>query len=83
MTNIKINFEKNGYVVVPAKKNHLEKLRKIILNSIKKDKKIDNKLKKFENNSSVFNNFHKFISKKELNNLRFNIYNKINNNIIY
>lgn len=83
MTNIKINFEKNGYVVVPAKKNHLEKLRKIILNSIKKDKKIDNKLKKFENNSSVFNNFHKLISKKELNNLRFNIYKKINNNKLF
>ena len=78
MRNLDKDFEKNGYVIVPGKKILLEKLRKIILSSIKYNKKIQIKDYEKKNISKIFNNFHKLVKLKDLNNLRFNIYNKIN-----
>ncbi|MDA9996062.1 phytanoyl-CoA dioxygenase family protein [Candidatus Pelagibacter sp.] len=78
MNNIDKDFEKNGYIIVPGKKILLEKLRKIIFLSIKDNKNINIGRYKEENISKIFNNLHKKIKLKDLNNFRFNIYNKIN-----
>ena len=78
MNNIDKDFEKKGYIIVPGKKILLEKLRKIIFLSIKDNKNINIGRYKEENISKIFNNLHKKIKLKDLNNLRFNIYNKIN-----
>tara|TARA_B100001057_G_C22748586_1_gene910796 strand:- start:419 stop:1219 length:801 start_codon:yes stop_codon:yes gene_type:complete len=83
LKDIKKNFEKNGYVVVPAKKNLLDRLSRVIVDTIKENKKIKKKIKSFKNDTDFFNNFHKFVNKRELNSLRFNIYNKINNKILF
>jgi sporadic carbohydrate cluster 2OG-Fe(II) oxygenase len=79
MKNIQANFEKNGYVIVPGDKVLIEKIRNIILSEIIKSKNI-NRIIKSITTENVFNNFHKFIKIKDLNSLRFNIYNKINSN---
>ena len=83
MKNLQKNFERNGYIIVPGNKKLLDDLRKIIFLNIKKNKKI--KLTKVykENFEKLFNNFHKLINLKDLNNLRFNIYNNINSNSIF
>ena len=78
MKDIQKNFEKNGYVIVPGNKKLLDKIRKIIFLKIKDNKKIKDKSNNDENITKIFNNFHSFISLKELNSLRFNIYKKIN-----
>ena len=78
MKNIQKNFEKNGYVIVPGNKKLLDKIRKIIFQKIKNNKKIKNKSNDEANITKVFNNFHNFVNLKELNSLRFNIYKKIN-----
>jgi len=78
MTDIQNNFEKNGYVIVPGNKVQLNKIRKIIFQKIKKNKKIKNKSDDEYNITKIFNNFHKLINLKELNSLRFNIYKQIN-----
>ena len=78
MKNLDKDFEKNGYVIIPGKKNLLEKLRKIIFLSIKSNKNIKIENYKEENVSKIFNNFHKRVKLKDLNDLRFKIYNKIN-----
>ena len=78
MNKIQEKFEKNGYVIVPGNKELLNKIRKIIFNNIKKNKKIKDKSDNEENITKIFNNFHHYISLKELNSLRFNIYKKIN-----
>ena len=78
MTDIQNNFEKNGYVIVPGNKVLLNKIRKIIFQKIKKNKKIKNKSDDEYNITKIFNNFHKLINLKELNSLRFNIYKQIN-----
>ncbi len=80
MKNLQKDFEKNGYVIVPGNKNLLEKLRKIIFLNIRKDNKIKIKKNEQENISKIFNNFHQLVKLKDLNNLRFKIYNKINLN---
>ena len=76
MKNLKKTFEKNGYVIVPANKLKLDLIRKIIANLIKKD------LKKIKENNldKILNNFHKFVKPKEINKIRFKIYNLINRN---
>lgn len=78
MKKIQKNFEKNGYVIVPGNKDLLTKIRKIIFNNIKNNKKIKNKKDNEENITNIFNNFHNYVSLKELNSLRFSIYKKIN-----
>ena len=76
MKNLQKTFEKNGYVIVPANKLKLDLIRKIIANLIKKD------LKKIKENNldKILNNFHKFVKPKEINKIRFKIYNLINRN---
>jgi len=83
MKNIKKDFEKNGYVVVPGNKKLLDKIRKIIFNNVKNNKKIKNKNDSESNITEIFNSFHKFINLKELNSLRYNIYKKINNSNVF
>ena len=78
MKNLQKDFEKNGYVIVKGKKIVLEKLRKTIFSIIKKNPKIKIKKNELENIGKIFNNFHKLIKLSDLNNLRFDIYNKIN-----
>ena len=81
-TNTKLQgrFEKEGYVIVPASQKILEKIRLIIFNLIKKKvKKIVGKYNE-KNIDELFNNFHKIISLKDLNEVRFAIYNEINKN---
>ena len=78
MNNIQKIFEKNGYVIVPGNKTLLNKIRKIIFNKIKNNKKIKNKSDNRSNITNIFNNFHKYLNLKELNSLRFNIYKQIN-----
>ncbi len=78
MINIEKNFEKNGYVIVPGDKNLLDNIRNIIFLGIKNNNKIKNKKITPENINYTFNNFHKYVKFKEINNLRFGLYKKIN-----
>jgi len=78
MMKDKFFFEKNGYVIVKANNILLEELRKIIFSDIKKNKKIKNKTNDTENITQIFNNFHNYVNLKEINNVRFSLYNKIN-----
>ena len=83
MNNIQKIFEKNGYVIVPGNKILLNKIRKIIFNKIKNNKKIKNKSDNDSNITNILNNFHKYINLKELNSLRFNIYKQINTGDVF
>ncbi len=78
MSNIQKDFEKNGYIIVPADKVLLNKIQKEIILIIQKNinKKIT--VNNQKDILDILNNFHKIISKKNLNDLRFKIYNKIN-----
>ena len=78
MSQTQKKFEKNGYVIVPGNLILLNKIRKIIFNNIKQNTKIRNEDDTEKNITTIFNNFHKFISLKKLNSLRFNIYKNIN-----
>ncbi len=78
MIDIKKSFEKNGYIIVPGNKILLDNIRKIIFSGIKNIKKIKNKKNTTENINQVFNNFHNYVKLKEINNLRFGLYKKIN-----
>ena len=74
MSNLIKNFEKNGYVIVPGDMGILKKIRNYIHEIIKKEKNII----KSGMVESTFNNFHKIVKPKNINNLRFKIYNRIN-----
>ena len=78
MRNIQKDFEKNGYVIVPADKHLISKIQKEIFSIIQKNIKKKIKVKNQQDILNILNNFHKIISKKNLNDLRFKIYNKIN-----
>lgn len=78
MKNIQKDFEKNGYVIVPADKPLINKIQKEIFSIIQKNIKKKIKVKNQQDILNILNNFHKIISKKNLNDLRFKIYNKIN-----
>jgi sporadic carbohydrate cluster 2OG-Fe(II) oxygenase len=71
-------FEKNGFVIVPGNKKLLEKLRGIIFSVIQKQKSLKAGDNSPENITKLFNNFHKLVSSRDINKLRFEIYNKIN-----
>ena len=64
MNKIQEKFEKNGYVIVPGNRELLNKIRKIIFNNIRNNKKIKNKSDNEENITKIFNNFHNYISLK-------------------
>lgn len=78
MRNIQKDFEKNGYIIVPVDKPLISKIQKEIFSIIQKNIKKKIKVKNQQDILNILNNFHKIISKKNLNDLRFKIYNKIN-----
>jgi len=78
MSKIGEFFEENGYIIVPANLKLLEELRKIIFSVIQKHINLKISKDNSKNITEVFNNFHKFVSAKDINKLRFEIYNKIN-----
>ena len=71
---IESKFEKQGYIIFDDTTGLVKNLRKIIIDEIKKSNK---KLKKLED-GKVLNHFHKYFSKKNVNAIRFKIYNSIN-----
>ena len=73
---IEKNFEKNGYIKIPVNKSIIVELRKKIINSLKKNYKF--KISKSISDEDFLNNFHKYIKLKDLNEVRFKTYNKIN-----
>tara|TARA_B100001964_G_C14184938_1_gene578173 strand:+ start:270 stop:1064 length:795 start_codon:yes stop_codon:yes gene_type:complete len=68
------SFEKNGYLIFKDNSNVVNKLRSNIISILKKK---NNKLKS-KTDDFVINNFHKFYSKKNLNEIRYKLYNNIN-----
>ncbi len=81
INSIKIqkDFEKHGFIIVSVDKNKLEKIRSLIKKTI--CKKINYKpTNDFLNNNYFFNNFHKLVNKKKLNEVRFSVYHMITKN---
>lgn len=75
-TKLSLDFEKEGYLVRETKnKDSLRKLRKIVIDSIKKKVKISS-----INDDNLLNNFHKYIKKNQLNEIRLSIIKNINKN---
>ena len=71
-------FEKNGFVVKDiSNQEYLKKIRKIFINSIKKNIKINSE---FNSDESLLNFIHKKIKPNKLNSFRMNIINQINKN---
>ena len=71
-------FEKNGFVVKDiSNQEYLKKIRKIFINSIKKNIKINTE---FNNDESLLNFIHKKIKPNKLNSFRMHIINQINKN---
>ena len=79
-TKLQEKFEKNGYIIVSASETILEKIRLIIFNLIKKKVKLITGQFNEKNIEQLFNNFHKIVKLKNLNEVRFSIYNEINKN---
>ena len=75
MSNIEKNFEKNGYVIIDGDKASILKLRSKITNILKKN----NSSLKALSDDKIMNNFHKFYTKKKINDIRFKVYNSLNN----
>ena len=75
-SNLIKQFEKQGYLVVKSEKNKLNNIRSLITGLIKK--KIKKKKTIKVNDDELINNLHKFLNKKDLNDVRFSIYNKMN-----
>jgi sporadic carbohydrate cluster 2OG-Fe(II) oxygenase len=74
---ISLEFEKTGYIIRSAGNlKSLEKIRSIFIKSIKRNIKINSKLK----DSEIFNSIHKVVKSKELNNFRLKIIGEINRN---
>jgi len=74
---ISSEFEKTGYIIKPsANLKSLEKIKDIFIKSIKRNAKINSKLK----DSEILNSIHKVIKPKELNNFRLKIIAEINRN---
>ena len=74
-------FEKNGYAIVKPDPKILNKIRQKVFNILIKNLKLK-KIKTDTNNvEKFFNNFHKFINKKDLNETRFQTYHKLNKDI--
>jgi sporadic carbohydrate cluster 2OG-Fe(II) oxygenase len=76
-TKISNDFEKEGFLVKKTKnKNSLEKLRQIVIHSIRK------KIKNLPNSDDkILNDFHLYINKNKLNDVRLSIIKEINNNV--
>ena len=69
-------FIKDGYVIskIENRKN-FNLIQDLVFNSIKKHLKLKKKISK----KNLFNNLHKYINSKDVNNLRVRIYNELNN----
>lgn len=77
LTSLQKDFEKNGYSVIKADKKKLTAIRSIIQKTL--CKKISYKPKdKFLDQDYFFNNFHKLVSKKQINEVRFAVYHMMN-----
>ena len=73
---LSLEFEREGYLIrETSNKESLKKLRKIVVDSIKKKIKISS-----INDDNLLNNFHKFIKKDKLNEIRLSIIKDINKN---
>ena len=73
---LSLEFEREGYLIrETSNKDSLKKLRKIVVDSIKKKTKISS-----INDDNLLNNFHKFIKKDKLNEIRLSIIKDINKN---
>ena len=72
-------FEKNGFIVFDInQKKFTQEIDLILINYIKKEIKIKNRL----GMSYILNNFHKLSDKRKLNKIRMDILKKINNSKI-
>ena len=74
MSNLDKIFEKQGYVIVKDQTKSVQKLKAKIISIIKSDYK---KLRNI-NDEIIMNNFHKYFSKKNINEIRFKLYKQIN-----
>ncbi len=74
MSEITKNFERQGYIIIKDKTKSVEKLRSKIIFILKKDYK---KIKNIKD-EDIINNFHKYFSKKNINEIRFKLYKQIN-----
>ena len=71
-------FKKKGYLIIKAEDfNSLNYIKKSITNEIKKNIKIKSLKKKI----NYLNKFHNYINAKDLNKIRLNIFNKINEDL--
>ena len=67
-------FEKKGYIIVKDGQNIVKQIRHKIISILKKkNKKLFDKSEEF-----IINNFHKYYSKRNINDIRFQLYNSIN-----
>ena len=71
---IEKKFETNGYIIIKDSTKLVKNLRSKIVNKIKK---INPKLKNLSEDK-LLNNFHKFFLRKNVNDIRLNLYNSIN-----
>tara|TARA_Y100000590_G_scaffold470269_1_gene663218 strand:- start:20453 stop:21274 length:822 start_codon:yes stop_codon:yes gene_type:complete len=74
---ISSEFEKKGYIIRDvADFSSLQKIRKVLLNAIKQNVKIESKL----SDEDILNNIHRKINQNQINNIRLKIINTINKN---
>lgn len=76
--NLIKEFEKKGYIIAKGEKNTINNIRKLITNLIRKN--INNRKIIKLSDDELLNNLHKFFKKKDINKVRFSIYNKMNSN---
>ncbi len=75
---IEKSFEKNGYIRVQIDKKKIDKIRTLVVESICKKIKYK-RIGRFIDQDYFLNNFHKILSKKKLNEVRYTAYNILNN----
>ena len=71
-------FEKKGFIIFKIKQNLVNKINKVISIYIRKKIKIKHNI----NINNLLNKFHEFVKKKELNKVRLEIINLLNNSKI-
>lgn len=76
--NVVRDFEKKGYVVIKSDLKLLNSIRNKITNLVRQKVK-DKRIAKLSDDD-LLNQLHKFVKKKDINEIRFSIYNKLNLN---
>lgn len=76
--NVIKQFEKKGYIVAKTDLKILDKIRNKITDLVREKIK-DKKILKLSDDD-LLNKLHKFVNKKDINEIRFSIYNKLNFN---